>query len=159
MVGPLGMDRSGPVKFIPPTGNEVKGLTMIYDNGIIMKHVDFGRGFAVRFIGGKGTIDISRDFLDSNPANIATAVLGGNAIRLYKSNNHYQDWLDCIKTGREPVADVETGHRTSSVCSLANIAYWLRRPLNWDPVTERFVNDPEADALLSPAIRAPWKLS
>lgn len=155
----LGMDRSGPVKFTPPTGNEVRGLTMIYENGIVMKHVDFGRGFAVRFIGEKGTINISRDFLDSDPANIATAVLGQNAVRLYNSNNHYQNWLDCIKTGKQPIADVETGHRTSSVCCLANIAYWLRRPLNWDPVNEQFTNDAEANTLLNPAIRGPWKLS
>ncbi|MDP1765143.1 MAG: Gfo/Idh/MocA family oxidoreductase [Sediminibacterium sp.] len=155
----LGMDRSGPVKFIPPSGNEVKGLTMIYENGIVMKHVDFGRGFAVRFTGEKGTINISRDFLDSDPSNIATAVLEQNAVRLYNSSNHYQDWLGCIKTGKQPIADVETGHRTSSVCCLANIAYWLRRPLNWDPVNEQFANDAEANALLNPAIRGPWKLS
>lgn len=155
----LGMDKSGPVKFIPPAGNAVKGLTMVYGIGIEVKHVDFGRGFAVRFIGEKGTLDISRDFIESNPTNIATAVLGSNDTRLYYSNDHYQDWLDCIKSGKQPICDVETGHRTSSVCCLANIAYWLRRPLNWDPRREQFSKDDEANALLKPTLRGPWMLS
>lgn len=155
----LGMDRTGPVKYIPPTQDGAKrGLTMIYENGIVMKHEDFGRKWGVRFIGGKGTLDISRDYLDSNPATIATATLGSNDIRLYNSNNHYQDWLDCIKTGKEPICDAETGHRSSSVCALANIAYWMKRPLEWDPKKEQFRNDAEANALVKANIRGPWKL-
>jgi predicted dehydrogenase len=155
----LGMDRSGPVKFIPPAGNATKGLTMIYENGIVMKHVDFGRGFAVRFTGDKGVIDISRDFIDSSPGHIALATMGSNDKRLYYSDDHYKDWLACIKSGKQPIADVETGHRTSSVCALANIAYWLRRPLDWDPKMEHFKNDAEANALLKPKLRGSWKLS
>ena len=154
----LGMDRTGPVKFIPPPDNATKGLTMVYANGIVMKHVDFGRGFAVRFIGDKGVLDISRDFIDSNPANIATATLSTNDTRVYVSDDHYKDWLDGIKTGKQPICDVETGHRTSSVCALANIAYWLKKPLDWDPKKEQFKNDVQANALLMPAIRGSWKL-
>ena len=69
----LDKDGSAPVKFFPPNGKEFKTLTMVYDDGIVMKHEDFGRGFGVRFIGTKGSLDISRQFLDSNPANLATA--------------------------------------------------------------------------------------
>ena len=131
---------------------------MIYENGIVMRHIDFGRGFAVRFIGEKGTLDISRDFIDSSPGNIALATLGSNDTRLYYSDDHYKDWLDCIKTGKQPICDVETGHRSSSVCCLANIAYWLKRPLNWDPKLEQFKNDAEANLLVKANIRGPWKL-
>jgi predicted dehydrogenase len=154
----LGMDQSGPVSFNPPKGNEVKGLEMTYANGIVMKHVDFGRNYGVRFIGEKGTIDISRGYLDSNPANIATATIQSNEIRLYNSANHYQNWLDAIKTGIQPICDVETGHRTSSVCSLANIAYQTRRNLEWDPIKEHFKNDAEANHLAKAKIRGSWKL-
>jgi predicted dehydrogenase len=154
----LGMDQSGPISFNPPKGNEVKGLEMIYANGIVMKHVDFGRGLGVRFIGEKGTIDISREYLDSNPKNIASATIQPNEIRLYNSNNHYQNWLDGIKTGVQPICDVETGHRTSSVCCLANIAYQTRRNLDWDPIKEQFKNDAEANQLVKAKIRGAWKL-
>jgi predicted dehydrogenase len=159
----LDMDRSGPVKFIPPTDPTAKkGLTMIYENGVVMKHEDFGRGNAVRFIGEKDgkrvTLDVSRGFLDSNPAEIATSVLPADAKRVYKSDSHYQDFLDCIKSGKQPICDVETGHRSSSVCALANIAYWMNRPLEWDPKKEQFKNDAEANSYVKAKIRAPWKL-
>jgi len=54
------------------------------------------------------------------------------------------------------VSDVETGHRTSSLCNLANIAYQLQRPLKWDPAKERFIGDPAADMMLSRAYRGKW---
>ncbi|MBS1564449.1 MAG: Gfo/Idh/MocA family oxidoreductase [Bacteroidetes bacterium] len=154
----LGMDNSGPLKFYPPDGKNFKSLTMMYENGVLMKHEDFGRNYAVRFIGEKGSLDISRSFLESNPANIVTAAPGPNDKRLYASDDHYQDWIDAIKNNKLPICDVETGHRTSSLCSLANIAYWLNRPLEWDPVKEEFVDDKKANKLTKASIRGPWKL-
>jgi len=155
----LGMDKTGPVKFLPPEGSATKGLVMVYENGIHMKHGDFGRGNGVRFIGEKGKIDISRDYLDSDPVNIATAIIQPNEVHLYNSPDHYYDWLNSIKTGKQPICDAETGHRTSSVCCLANIAYWLRKPLDWDPVKEQFTNSAEANQLTKASIRNKWKLS
>ena len=68
----LGMDRTGPVKLIPPKDPDAKrGLKMIYANGVEMVHEDFGRGWAVRFIGSEGSLDVSRKFLDSKPEIIA----------------------------------------------------------------------------------------
>ena len=154
----LGMDHTGPVKFIPPAGNGLRGLQMVYANGIVLKHEDFGRNYGVRFIGEKGTIDISREYFDSNPATIATAALQPNDTRLYNSPDHYFDWLNAIKSGKQPICDAETGHRTSSVCCLANIAYWLRQPFDWDPVKEKVTNNEAAQALTKANIRTPWKL-
>jgi predicted dehydrogenase len=154
----LGMDESGPVKFIPSEGTAKRGLQMIYENGIVMKHEDFGRSNTTRFIGEKGRLDVSRSILDSDPANIVSATIQPNETRLYESNDHYLDWLECIKTGKKPVCDVEIGHRTSSVCNVANIAYALRRPLEWNPAKEKFKNDKEANALLAPNFREGWKL-
>jgi predicted dehydrogenase len=154
----MGMDNSGPVKLIPPTDHGSKGLQLIYENGTIMRHEDFGRGAAVRFIGEKGRIDISREFFDSNPANISTAILKQGEAKLYDSADHYLNWLSCIKDGSLPICDVETGHRTSTVCNLANIAYWLERPLDWDPKKEVFRNDAEANNLTKPMFREGWVL-
>ena len=154
----LGMDKSGPVKILPPEAPAVKGLVLEYANGVRVKHVDFGRNYGVRFIGDKGKIDISREYLDSDPVNIATATIQPNEIHLYNSADHYLDWLDCIKTGKQPICDAETGHRTSTVCCLTNIGYWLRKPLDWDPVKEQFTNSPEANQLAKANIRGNWKL-
>ena len=155
----MGMDNSGPVKLIPPAAGSKKGLQLIYENGVVMKHLDFGRGQGVRFIGEKGRIDVSRSILDSDPANIVNATIQSGEIRLYESNDHYYNWLNCIKDGSLPICDVEIGHRTSSVCNISNIAYWLNRPLEWDPKNEKFKNDAEANAMLKPMFREGWKLS
>jgi predicted dehydrogenase len=155
----LDMDESGPVKIFPPDGKEHQYLTMVYKNGIVMKHQDFGRGFGVRFIGTKGTLNISRDYIDSDPVNIATAEIKPDEIHLYKSDDHYKDWLNAIKNNTQPICPAETGHRTSSVCSIANIAYWLNRPLQWDPKHEKFKHDDEANALVKANIRGDWKLA
>ncbi len=144
----LGMDNSGPVRFIPPTDpTAVRGLKMIYSNGVEMVHEDFGRGWAVRFIGSEGKLDISRSFLETNPSNILTAGLKANDKRLYNSEDHYQDWINAIKNRTQPICDVETGHRSATVCNIANIAYDLNRPLEWNPKKERFKGDVEANKM------------
>lgn len=154
----LGMDESGPVSFNPPSDPKaVRGLQMVYANGVVMKHEDFGRGFGVRFIGEKGTIDIARNYFDSNPANISTATIQAGETRLYTSDDHYADWINACKNGTKPICHAEVGHRSNSVCALANIAYQLRRPLTWDPAKERFVKDKEAASLLLPHYRKEWK--
>ncbi len=154
----LGMDHSGPVKLIPPPGRSPKGLQMHYADGVVMRHEDFGRGQGVRFIGELGRLDVTRSILDSDPVTISTAMIKDGEVRLYESNDHYDNWLDCIKTGSRPICDVEVGHRTSSICAIANIAYATRRSLAWDPVKERFENDAEANNLLKPLFREGWKL-
>lgn len=154
----LDKDRTGPVQLFPPDGKEHTALRMVYDNGIVVKHESFGRGNAVRFIGSKGTLDVSRSFIDSKPEGIAKSVIQDNEVRLYHSENHHQDWLDAIKSGKAPICDVETGHRTSSVCCIANIAYWLQRPLQWNPKKEQFLNDREANQLVRAHLQNGWKL-
>ncbi len=154
----LGMDRSGPVHFYPPDGRTYKTLTMVYANGVVMKHEDFGRNAGVRFIGSKGMLDISREYLDSDPAGIVAEEIKPGEQRLYQSDDHYQDWLDSIKAHKDPICDVETGHRSSSLCCLANIAYWTGRPLTWDPEKEKFRKDKQANKLLQAQIRAPWSI-
>ena len=90
--------------------------------------------------------------------NIADVVIGEKDIKLYKSDDHYIDWINSIKTRKQPICDVETGHRTSSVCQLSNIAYDLNRPLEWNPVKEKFIQDREANKLRSKKYRKPFKI-
>lgn len=142
----LGMDKTGPVSFIPPSDPKaVRGLRMFYENGIEMVHEDFGREWAVRFIGSEGTLDVSRNFLESTPYSIVLPN-GGDANEIFKSqNNHYQDWLTAIKTRNQPISNVETGHRSATICNIANIAYDLGRPLTWNPEKEKFKGDVQAN--------------
>lgn len=155
----LGMDESGPVEFNPPLDPKAQtGLRMKYANGIEMIHEDFGKGNAVRFIGSEGTLDVSRSILESDPANIVEKKIGDNETRLYKSDNHYQDFISAMKSRKKPICDVETGHRTATICNIANITYQLGRPLKWDPEKEKFIGDSEANKLRTKEYRKPWKV-
>ena len=75
---------------------------------------------------------------------------------MYFSDNHYQNWLDAIKNRVKPISDVEVGHRTSSLCNIANISYQLERPLQWNPEKEQFLGDEFAEMMLSRAYRGKW---
>lgn len=144
----LGMDRTGPVSFIPPKDPKAtRGLRMFYENGIELEHEDFGRGWAVRFIGTDGSLDVSRSFLETTPSSILMPN-GGDTKELFKDQgNHYQNWLDAIKTRQQPICDVEIGHRSASLCHIANIAYELNRPLQWNPNKEKFKGDKQANRM------------
>lgn len=145
----IGMDRSGPIRFEPPADkNAVRGMRMFYANGIEMVHEDFGRKWGVRFIGSEGTLDVSRNYLETNPATILTAELEASKTTLDDSRgNHYQNWLDAIKNRSQPICDVEIGHRSASVGNICNIAYELGRPLDWNPEKEKFIGDKEANKM------------
>jgi len=155
----LGMDDSGPVKLLPPNDpTATRGMRFVYANGTEMFHEDFGRGWAVRFIGTEGSLDISREFLDSKPENIAGAKIKAGEKHLQYSDNHYADWINAVRNRTKPVADVEIGHRSATICNIANIGYQLKRPLKWDPVEEKFLNDGCANRLLTKKYRKPYSL-
>ena len=80
-------------------------------------------------------------------------------VEIYKSPGHRENWLECIRTGRRPVMDVEIGHHVITLCILGNVAWRLGRKVTYDFATERFVGDEEADRFLNEPYRAPWKLS
>ena len=155
----LGMDHSGPVEFIPPVNPLAQeGMIFRYENGINVIQESFGRGNAVQFVGTKGTINISRSFLDSDIEGLVEKEIGENEIKLYASDNHYQDWLDCIKSREKPICDVEIGHRTSTICTIANLTYKLKQTLKWNPEKEKFIKNPEANLLKTKEYRSEWKL-
>lgn len=151
----LGMDESGPVEFNPPNVPADTGLSMKYKNGAVVNHKQWGKPNAVQFIGSDGTIEVSRSFLKTTPKHLAKMELTDKDKRLYFSDNHYQNWINAIKNRTKPVSDVETGHRTASVCNAINIAYELQRSLKWDPVSERF-DDDYANMMASRPYRGKW---
>ncbi len=152
----LDMDHSGPVSFVPPTQpGAVEGLYFTYANGVRVNHKAWGRGNAIQFIGTEGKIEVSRSFLDTEPAGLAQQQLKPGDKKVYHADNHYQDWVDAIKKRSKPVADVEIGHRTASVCNAINIAYELQRPLKWNPKKEVF-DDAYANMLKGRPYRNGW---
>ncbi len=154
----LRMDNSGPVEIIPPDDpTAVRGLKFIYANGVEMTHEDFGRGNAIEFTGTEGVISLSREHLESSPTSIVSEKITDSDERLYFSENHYQNWIDCIKSREKPICDVEVGHRSATVCHLANIGYQLGKPLKWDPEKEEF-DDKKANKLKSKKYRNGYEI-
>jgi predicted dehydrogenase len=146
----------------------------VYANGITMiVSGEYPNG--IKFEGTEGWIFVSRGnetvtasdpvsrlkdsrALAASDPKIITSVIGPEEIHLYESKDHHGNWLDCIKTRRQPIAPVEVAHRACSACLLHHIAMKLPRKLHWDPLKERFKNDDEANAMLSRAQRPPYAI-
>ena len=155
----LDMDHTGPLQFNPPGGVATEGLTYTYENGITVTHTKWGKGNnEIQFIGTEGSLEISRSYLKTfpNTALADTPLKDSDTQRVYNSPNHHLDWLDAIKNRTRPICDVEVGHRTASVCNVANIAYALQRPLEWNPQSEQFIDDLGANLMLDRAYRGHW---
>jgi predicted dehydrogenase len=137
---------------------ETAWLTYTYANGVTVL-CSLGRGGypgGCTFEGEKGSIHVRRGAITATPNEILLAPAGD--VKLYVSSNHHQNWLDCVKTRKLPICDVEIGHRSATVCHLGNIAVRTGRKITWDAAKEQIVGDPEAAAMLSKPYRSPWKL-
>jgi predicted dehydrogenase len=159
-------DHTGPVELegsatFPKDGLwDVHGrckVTYKYPNGVTLIYSSSGRA-GVRFEGTEGWIHMYPGF-DAHPKSLLKSKIRANEIRLYESRSHPGNFIECVKTRAETVAPVETaGHRTCSACILGGIAMRLQRKLKWDPEKERFINDAEANRMLSRPMRGPWQL-
>ncbi|MEX0586287.1 MAG: Gfo/Idh/MocA family oxidoreductase [Pirellulales bacterium] len=168
----LGMDDTGPIETKPLSAGPNGQVSMRYANGVEVNFVlEPGRGpmGGAVFICEKGKLEINRNKFTSNPPDIAAQLRKkvdlaeeerkwSDELALWQARWHMQGWLDCIRTRKRPVADVEIGHRSVSVCHLANITRAVGRPLRWDPAREQFVGDDEANRLLDRPRRKGFEL-
>ncbi|QDU63601.1 Inositol 2-dehydrogenase [Planctomycetes bacterium Pan216] len=112
----------------------------------------------VMFTGSDGWVFVKRGKIEaSNPELLKTEFSSGDE-RLYLSNHHHNNWLDCIASRERAICDVEVGHRSCTVCHLGNIAMILGRELTWNPEKEEFENDAQANLLLRRPMRSPWTM-
>jgi hypothetical protein len=146
----------------------------LYANGVRMiVSGEFTNG--IKFEGTEGWVFVSRgneavtasdpvaalkdsQALAASDPKIITSVIGKDELHLYESKDHHGNWIECIKTRREPIAPVEVAHRACSACLLHHMAMKAKRKLHWDPEKERFKNDDAANALLSRPQRPPYVL-
>ena len=165
----LDMDESGPVAvegtatFHPEKWYETPStcrLTYTYANGVTMLvgQVQKDCPGGATFAGTEGSIHITRARLLAKPEGIAKEPLGEKDVHLYQSSNHHRNFLDCVRSRKLPICDVEIGHRSATACHLGNIALRLGRKIQWDPQKEQIVGDDEAARMLSRPYRAPWTL-
>ena len=161
-------ERSGPVE-IEGQGDHWEGglydtvknydVTYRYANGVKMTCTSGNP--SLKFIGTKGWVGNVgwRGPLDASSDAILNAVIEQGETKLFTNPaGEHRNFLDCVKSRKDPYFPVDIGHRVSSICHLANISIRLGRKLHWDPEAEQFVNDAEASQLMNRSMRAPWKL-
>ncbi len=143
-----------------------------YANGVEMLHMDAkavrdymkDNGYpelpwmGVMFIGSEGWVFASRRSIFAKPSALLRTALGPDDRRLYFSNNHARNFIDCVRSRRRTICPVESAVRSDTVCHLDDMTIRLGRKLRWDPVKEEVVGDDEANRMLSYSMRAPWHL-
>lgn len=164
----MGIEYTGPVEVEGQTEYPKDGLWDVhgqfrieytYANGIKLICADDKKNKpGILFEGTEGWVYVDRGKLDAEPKSLLASTISPDEIHLYESNNHKANFLECIRSRTEPVAPVEAGHRSCTVCLLGEIAMRLGRKLKWDPQQERFTNDEQANRMLSRAMRNPWHL-
>lgn len=143
-----------------------------YENGITV-YTSGGYTNGIKYIGDEGWIFVSRgDYqasasdpvekeksakaLNASDPKILSSVIGANEIHLEKIEDQHGNWLDCIKTRKAPISTIEKGHKACAICLISDIAMQFDRKLDWNPETETFVNDDEANAMLHREQRKPY---
>ena len=180
----MNTEHTGPISVeavaqFPKSGSwNVHGDFMVkheYENGITV-YTSGGYTNGIRYEGEDGWIFVSRGnytasssdpvsaekskkALDASDPKILQSKIGSDEINLYRSDEQHGNWLDCIKTRKQPISPVEIGHRACSVCLVSHIAMKIPGVLNWDPSAERFVNHDLANSMLSRPQRYPYGTS
>lgn len=115
-----------------------------------------GHQHGVKFEGADGWIWVTRGSIEASNPEFLTTPLAADSIRLYESNDHMGNFFDCIRTRKAPICEAEIGHRSASLCHLGVLALRLGRKLQWNPETEQFVGDDDANRWLRREPRKPW---
>ena len=178
----LGMDGSGPVSIegkqlidmIPGgyTAASEYEVTYTYANGVVHScksttGSEWHGGVkdktkqqhGIKFIGSDGWIWVTRGTIEANDRSLLTKPLPADANRVYASNDHMGNFIQCAKSRKPTTCPAEVGHRSASLCHLGVISIRLGRKLQWDPAKEQFVNDNEANSYLVREMRKPYDYS
>jgi predicted dehydrogenase len=156
----LGRDDSGPVRFVPQGYQGEKYSYHEYADGVrvVRDHPDM-KGHLIRFIGTEGEVLVSRgNKLATTPPELANRPLRSSDERLYRSPEHFQNWLDGIRSRKQTICPATIGHRSGSICQLGGIAERLNRPVQWDPKAQAVVNDAVAQKMQDRQRRAGYEL-
>ena len=173
-----GSDNTGPVSFenqgsewpeagcLYTTATRV-GFKAVYADGVELTCSTKPRTSMCRFVGTDGWVQYTSGKIEVSD-NVDTTITPNDlqlphSIPERNENNykfylpdHVRNFLDSVKSRKDPISPVETGHRTASICHLGNIAMKLQRKIQWNPVSQTIIDDKEANSMLSRTPRSPW---
>ena len=152
-----GADETGPVELFM----EADRSCYKYASGVVVygkpyPNEPIGNDGGACFVGTGGRIAVDRDALVSDPPDIVREPLRPDEVHLYRSSRHADNFLECVRTRKRPICDADIAHRAASALLLGGVVKQLKRTLKWDPKAEVFINDDEANRMLSIAKRPPW---
>jgi predicted dehydrogenase len=166
-----GLEHTGPVEI---SGSGVYPLEGLYNapveydflckyaNGIEMRVANAARqphGMGATWYGDLGWIHVDRgNRISASDPEILEEKIGENEIKLYKSDNHWQNFIDCVRSGKQAIAPVDVAYRAISVALLGEIAMTTGETIKWYPDKEEIIGNPRASRLLGRPYRQPWEL-
>jgi len=145
-------------------------ITCKYDSGVIMNFTGnpfppqwkkrYGRttSHGTAFEGTQGWVHVDRAGINAHPKELLSTEFGPNEARLYHSNNHVRNLLDCVKSRKQTICPIDEAVQADIICQISDIAIRLEQRLNWDPKKERFINSDTANRRLTRPMRSPWRL-
>jgi predicted dehydrogenase len=163
-----GLEHTGPVEISGTGVYPVEGIFNVpveydflckYANGIEMRVANAARlplGMGTTWHGDLGWIHVDRGGQISATEKVLNEEIGENEIHLYKSDNHWQNFVDCVHSGKPAIAPVEVAYRAISVALLGEIAMTTGQTIKWDPEKEEIIGNERATHLLSRPYRQPW---
>jgi hypothetical protein len=167
------MDGSGPSEVIPKGYNGQEYLTFKYQTGVVMTEQpyleDMPNAQGIKFIGTDGWIEVARGYIACSKPELIPAEIAGNRPRQMSREErrkmweemqkaaregggnafeqraaHMFDFVDSVRSRKDPIAPIQVGRSTAVTCCLGNIATELQRPVKWNPATNHFIDDQEA---------------
>ena len=156
----IGKDgNGGPVKVCPPGYGRYDQLTFEYDNGTIVTEEPYNGGEqGLKIFGENGWVMVCRGSLRASDKKFEKMDLGVEKGAYESQSAHRRIWIDAVKAHVDPNCPVETGHTSCTVCNLGNIALQLGRPVRWNPIVQKFMDDAEATKLMHYAYREGYSL-
>lgn len=169
----IGMDGSSPTEIIPKGYNGQEYLTFKYLTGVVMTEQpyleDMPNAQGIKFIGTDGWIEVARGYIACSKPELIPAEIAGNRPRNMTREERQKMWeamqkaaregggnayeqraahmvnfIDSVRSRKDPIAPVQVGCSTAITCCLGNIATELERPVKWNPATHHFIDDREA---------------
>jgi len=162
----MGLEHTGPVEIEGKAEYPTDGVfdtpgrysfDCTYADGLVI-HVASHRQMGAKWIGDKGWIWVDRGRGGASDPKILKEQIGPDEVQLYRSNNHCQNFIDCVRSRRPTVAPAEAAHRSISVGLLGEIAMLVGRKIRWNPEKEEIIGDETASRMLGRAMRSPWHL-
>jgi predicted dehydrogenase len=145
-------------------------LVLKYDSGVTMNYTGnpfpdewkkrYGRtsDHGTTFEGSDGWVHVDRSGVNAHPKELLDTQWGPNDNRLYESNNHARNLLDCVRSRKDPICPIDAAVQADTLCHISDIAIRLEQKLRWDWAREQFVNNDAANRRLTRAMRSPWRL-